>query len=178
MKTLARHAFAVSLLAGAMACGPDAVTMPVQLPGLEIPPPPPHVVVPTPPEPEPPASGPAPPATPPAPAIATRQTATRTDPSTPPRSTPDEPPPVGAPPILQTTATMTQAEQKVRTDMASATRDLARVDYKNLSADAKQQYNIVQGFLRQADLALKAKNIASAGSLAEKAKTMAALLVK
>ena len=45
-----------------------------------------------------------------------------------------------------------------------------------LGSDARAQFDSAMGFVRQADEALKVKNLVYAGQLADKAATMAALL--
>ena len=87
----------------------------------------------------------------------------------------DTPPP---PRTLQTTADAAALEQKARTLLASAARDLGRIDYRTLSVDAKAQYDIAKRFSEQAEEALKARNLVFAGQLADKASTLAALLLK
>ena len=56
--------------------------------------------------------------------------------------------------------------------------DLARIDYRTLSADAKAQYDIAKRFSQQAEEALKVRNLVFAGQLADKAAALAALLLK
>jgi outer membrane biosynthesis protein TonB len=80
------------------------------------------------------------------------------------------------PPTLQTAANAGAAEQRTRTSLASATRDLGRIDVRSLSADAKVQYDIARRFVAQATDALNAKNFEFAQQLADKAATLAALL--
>lgn len=80
------------------------------------------------------------------------------------------------PPSLQTTANPTAAEQRTRASLASAQRDLARIDVRTLSADAKAQYDIARRFVAQANDALGDKNFEFAQQLADKAATLAALL--
>lgn len=59
-----------------------------------------------------------------------------------------------------------------------ARRDLARVNAASLNADGRTQFDQARRFLQQAEDALKAKNIVFAGKLADKAATMAAVLVR
>lgn len=88
--------------------------------------------------------------------------------------------PAPAPPhlTLQTPAASAQAEQSVRGLLARAARDLGRVDYQMLDADGKAQYDTARRFMQQADEALKVRNVRFAGTLADKAATMAAVLVR
>jgi hypothetical protein len=88
--------------------------------------------------------------------------------------------PAAAPPpslTLQTPGNA-QADQSVRTLLARAARDLGRVDYATLDTDGKAQYDTARRFMQQADDALKARNVMFAGKLADKAATMAAVLVR
>jgi hypothetical protein len=71
-----------------------------------------------------------------------------------------------------------QADQSVRTLLARAARDLGRVDYATLDTDGKAQYDTARRFMQQADDALKTRNVMFAGKLADKAATMAAVLVR
>ena len=82
------------------------------------------------------------------------------------------------PPTLQTTANSTAAEQRTRAALASATRDLRRIDVRSLTTDARAQYNIARRFVAQATDALNGKNFEFAEQLADKAATLAALLQK
>src|SRR5690349_14065949 len=78
------------------------------------------------------------------------------------------------PPTLQTTTNPEAAEQRTRTSLANATRDLGRIDVGRLSADGKAQYDIARRFVAQATEALNAKNFEFAQQLADKAATLAA----
>ena len=184
VRLLTRTVILVALLAGSTACARlHARTQPTA-PPLEAPPPPPRAVIPLESEPVavslPPISDPAvrrpardaPRTTPPARPAQTESAAA----STPPPSQPSEP--VASPRTLQTTADASGAEQKVRALLANAARDLGRIDSRTLSADAKAQYDIARRFSEQAEEALKAKNLVFAGQLADKASTLAALLLK
>lgn len=99
---------------------------------------------------------------------------------------PEEPPgppvaaPAPAPPALalQTPGAAARADQSVRTLLAQAARDLSRVDYQALDGDGRAQYDTARRFMQQADDALKARNVMFAGKLADKAATMAAVLVR
>ena len=79
---------------------------------------------------------------------------------------------------LQTTGANARADQSVRTLLARAARDLGRVDYQALDADGRAQYDTARRFMQQADEALKSRNVMFAGKLADKAATMAAVLVR
>ena len=88
------------------------------------------------------------------------------------------PPAPEPPPTLQTDVNPAAAEQRTRAALASATRNLGRIDVRSLSADARTQFDIARRFIAQADGALKARNFEFAEQLAEKAATLAALLQK
>ena len=181
MRVLPAHAAAaVLLVAGVSACGKVKASVPQPLPALEMPAPPGRLIVPTiipDPVPEPVA-----PATvqPPArqnnpPAARPEQRTTPPATSTPPLP---EPTPPAAPPVLLTTPNVGDLEQKARNNMEAARRDLGKVNAKALSADARLQYETALQYIGQADDALKMKNYVFAAQLAEKAATLASLLVK
>lgn len=155
--------------------------LPSSAPELNAPEPPPRVVVPAadhqtlplPPEEEPPSSGTAsPPSKPPV----------RNPNPKPATTAPTEPvPPPVTPPtpaILLTSANSPEFEKRVRDRLLEAENNLAQVNPKNLGTDAKAHFNAAKGFIRQAEEALKVKNLIYAGQLADKAATMAALLRK
>lgn len=66
----------------------------------------------------------------------------------------------------------------IRELMARASRDLARLNPASLNADGRGQADAARRFLEQAEDALKARNIVYAGKLADKAATIAAVLVR
>jgi hypothetical protein len=70
-----------------------------------------------------------------------------------------------------------EVEQRVRATIAQASRDLGRINSRALTAEAKAQYDIAKRFVEQAGDALKAKNFVFAGQLADKASTLATLLL-
>ena len=157
------------------------------MPGLEMPAPPPRDVEPTEVDAPPPVSLASEPA---------RSTPPRPRPAPPPRSEPPksepakpEPPPAVEPPkaaeeparpptTLQTTPATAQGEveRAIRAQLQRATADLNRVDYRALNADARTQYDTAKRFARQADDAIRTKNLVFAKNLAEKAATIAAQL--
>ena len=71
-----------------------------------------------------------------------------------------------------------KTEASIRALMGRASRDLQRVNYAALDADGRAQYDTARRFMDQADDALKAGNLPFAGKLADKAATMAAVLVR
>jgi hypothetical protein len=92
--------------------------------------------------------------------------------TTPPPATPPEP---ATSPVIQAGP---DVEQKARDRLKKAQEDLKRVQRASLSADAKDQYDSAQRFARMADDALRAKNFVYAQYCADKAATLASLLVK
>ena len=79
---------------------------------------------------------------------------------------------------LQTTPATAEGEVErgIRVSLLRATADLNRVDYRALNADARTQYDTAKRFLRQADDAMRMKNLVFAKNLADKAATLAAQL--
>ena len=71
-----------------------------------------------------------------------------------------------------------QTEASIRALLDRAGRDLGRVKYAALNADGRAQFDTARGFMQQAEEALKTANLAFAGKLADKAATMAAILVR
>jgi hypothetical protein len=67
-------------------------------------------------------------------------------------------------------------EKAIRTTLKNATTDLNRVNYRTLNADARTQYDSVKGFIRQAEDALRQKNLVFAKTVADKAAALAAQL--
>ena len=71
-----------------------------------------------------------------------------------------------------------QTEASIRALLDRAGQDLQRVNYAALNADGRTQYDTARRFQLQAEEALKGANLAFAGKLADKAATMAAVLVR
>ena len=71
-----------------------------------------------------------------------------------------------------------EVEQRARERLDRAEKDLRRVNKLALSADAREQYDSADRFIRMAREAMTAKNFPFALSCAEKAATLAALLIK
>jgi hypothetical protein len=90
----------------------------------------------------------------------------------------EAPKPAPPPATLQTTPTQreVEVERRVRTALTQATNDLNRINYQALNADGRTQYDTVKGFVRQAEEALRAKNLPFASNLADKAAALAAQL--
>src|ERR1700730_6227199 len=110
----------------------------------------------------------------------------RTDVPKPEPAKPDIPPveakPVEEPPRPPTTLQTTpptaegEVERLIRMSIAKANADLNRVDYRALNNDARNQYDTAKRFIRQADDAMRAKNLVFAKSVADKAAALAAQL--
>ena len=98
---------------------------------------------------------------------------TETPPAEPPK--PEEPP---KPPLLQTTPANTEVdlERGIRATLLRAQTDLNRVDAARLTADARGQYETAKSFIRQAEAAVRTKNLLFAKSVADKAAVLAAQL--
>lgn len=175
---------AVCAALASAACGGAAaqVILPSSGP-LAVPPAPSHVVVPAEPEPTP------------VPVIETPTTQSltpvtsgagnaRTREVPPPRPTaPPAQPPATQPATPPTTPTPLPAapnqgelEQQARSLVASADQTLDKIDYKALNADGRAQFDTAKRFVKQADDALKARNIVYAWQLANKANTIATML--
>lgn len=163
-----------------------AKTLP-ESPPLEVPAVPPREVEPieveTPqpvPLPEEPARTPTPrlrPAVPQAP----RTEAPKTEPpktEQPPVEAPKPEEPAKPPALLQTTPPNTEGdlERGIRATLMRAQTDLNRVDAGRLTADARVQYETAKSFIRQADQAVRTKNLLFAKSVADKAAVLAAQL--
>jgi hypothetical protein len=97
----------------------------------------------------------------------------------PPRVEPERPAP-GAPALTLKPApgVAAQTEASIRGLLDTAQRNLQRVNYAALNADGRAQFDTARRFMHQAEDALKANNLAFAGKLADKAATMAAVLVR
>jgi type IV secretory pathway VirB10-like protein len=178
----------LALLSGGCA-HPKAKTI-ADLPPLEMPVPPPRDIETSEAEPLPPVPLPAEPAhnappraRPAPPARESRAAETpKPEPARPEAATESEPPkaeePARPPTTLQTTPTEAQGEveRNIRSTLARATNDLNRIDYRLLNADARTQYDAAKSFIREADLAVKARNLVYAKSLADKAAALAVQL--
>lgn len=69
-------------------------------------------------------------------------------------------------------------EKRVREQLSKAATDLNRVDYKRLSTEGKSQYDQSKRFSDEAQQAIKVRNFLLALTLADKAATLAAELVR
>ena len=107
----------------------------------------------------------------------TAKPAERTE--TKPGETPAPPRTEDAPRVrLPQTASDEQADRQVRSVMSRAQAALQNVDYRTLSAAARQQYDTAKRFIAQADSALTIRNYVFARNLADKADTLARQLGK
>ena len=170
------------LLAGGLAAGCAAHAeplVPAGTPALNAPEPPVRLVVPTTEEQTvPPAAIEEPPAS----SASTAGTKPPVRPNPRPAAAPpaDPPPPVPTPTpaILLTPQNTAAFEKRIQEQLNGARNNLNQINRKELGADAQAQFDAALGFIRQADEALKVKNLIYAGQLADKAATMAALLRK
>lgn len=71
-----------------------------------------------------------------------------------------------------------QTEASIRSHLNRALQDLQRVRYAALNEDGRTQYETARNFIQQAEEALKNANLVFASKLADKAATMAAVLVR
>jgi hypothetical protein len=95
------------------------------------------------------------------------------------RSEPERPAASGAALTLKPApGVAAQTENSIRSLLERATRNLQRVNYAALNADGRAQFDTARRFMQQADEALKAGNLAFASKLADKAATMASVLVR
>lgn len=112
-------------------------------------------------------------------------TADKPSTSAPNRSKPPAPPSTATPPpvttadpaspVIQVSA---DVEKSARERLSRAENDLRRVQPASLPNDAREQYLSAQRFVRMANQAIKAKNFLYAAYCADKAATLASLLVK
>ena len=189
---VAASALVLSVSFGASGCArAQAAKTTPDGPPLDMPAPPPRDVettasteVPAPvPPPQEPVRATPPPRPRPAPAREPAREATRPEP---PKPEPPEPP-KAAPPAneepkpsstLQTKPAGEEGdvERGIRATLSRATADLNRIDYRTLNADAKTQYDYAKRFVRQAEDALRQKNLVFAKTVADKGATLAAQL--
>jgi hypothetical protein len=180
---MARLGSLVLLTASLVACAAKAqVRTEVEIPQLDPPPPPPRVIAVYMPEPEPlplaPAVEPATPVRPPSRPAPPQQ---KPEPAV---TTPDPTESVARPPtgpsltLTPSPGSESQTVAAIRDLLGRATRDLSRVNSASLNNDGRAQYDTARRFIQQAEDALRARNIVFAGKLADKAATMAAVLVR
>lgn len=156
-------------------------------PPLDVPAPPPRVVLPLeaeaqpvqqpPPSPEEPRKAPTPPpARPRPPAVPADTPRIVEEPPKP--AAPAPPPATPAATALQTTpaAEQGEVERAIRATMTRAGADLNRIDYRALDKGARTQYDTAKRFIQQAEDAIRMKNLPFAKNLADKAAVLAAQL--
>ena len=177
------RAVAIVLLSASLgACAAKAqVRTEVEVPLLDPPPPPPRVVAVYEPLPEPlPLTPAVEPATPVRPPTRPPRPEQRPEPSTTTETveTTTRPAPGPSLTLTPTPGSESQTVAAIRDLIARATRDLSRVNSATLNTDGRAQYDTARRFIQQAEDALRARNIVFAGKLADKAATMAAVLVR
>ncbi len=149
---------------------------------LSVPQAPGRVVVPPAPEPPPPAveTAPASSSTSSAnpPANGTRPNRDARPPAAPPPNPPAATPPATPATPLETQANQTDLENRARGLIAAANAALDKINYVALSSDGKAQHDTARRFTKQAHDALTAKNVVYAWQLADKANTIATLLLR
>ena len=176
-----RAAVVILSLSTFAACNKTPIRVPAATPVLAVPTPDARLILPAPPveappePPPPPDPAPAPP-TPPKP----RENNTRPPQTATPPSQQTAPPQSEAPPaqVLQTTANVSELQNRANALVDAAERDLGKLKSVELSRDARIQYDNAWQFVRQAKRALSAKNYVWAVELADKAATLASLLVR
>ncbi len=168
------------MLAGGAACSKTQAAVPTSRAPLVTPDPPDRVIVPValpavPPPSSPPAATPAPAAPRPRDTPAARPPVERAAPASTPAPNAQEAP-TQPPPVLETTQNSTELELQARAQISAAQRNLDQFDRSKLGSSARAQYEAAQGFIRQADNALKVRNVALAKELADKAAALAGQL--
>jgi hypothetical protein len=178
----------VSLVASG--CVRTAAKTTPDAPPLDMPAPPPREVEPNDAETPPPVPLVTEPArsTPPRTTTRPREQAPKVEPPKPAEPPKPEPPPVEpVKPVeeplkptstLQTTPATAEGEVErgIRASISRANSALNSIDYRVLNADAKIQYDTAKRLIRQADDALRAKNLVFAKTVADKAIALAAQL--
>ncbi len=95
------------------------------------------------------------------------------------RTEPERPP---APPpsltLQPAPGSESKTESSIRALLGQAARDLGRVNYALLSNDGKAQYDMARRLMQQSEEAQRKGNLVFAGKLADKAATMAAVLIR
>lgn len=173
----------VLLTAALTGCAAKAqVRTEAEVPPLDPPPPPPRVVAVYPPEPEPlpitPAVEPATPVRPPARPSRPEQKPEPTAAAPEPTEAVARPSPAPSLTLTPTPGSEAQTVTAIRDLLGRASRDLSRVNAATLNNDGRAQYDQARRFIQQAEEALKTRNVVFAGKLADKAATMAAVLVR
>ena len=173
----------VLLTATLTACAAKAqVRTEAEMPLLEPPPPPPRVVAVYEPEPGPPPIAPVvEPAMPVRPPARPARPEQKPEPVTTVAETVEaiaRPPSGPSLTMTPSPGSESQTVAAIRALLGRAARDLSRVNAVALNGDGRAQYDQARRFIQQAEEALKTRNIVLAGKLADKAATMAAVLVR
>ena len=167
--------------AGGSGCATTRAATPAERPALDVPLPPPRVIMPTPAVPEPPAPEPVaeiPGSGTPAPARPRPPRDTTKPEAKPEETKPVEPPPPAAqtPPVPQLripeTGDGAQAAVQIRSMVERTRAALGKIDYGPLSEARKKVYDDAKLFNGQAEEALKSDNLVAAKELAEKAERL------
>jgi hypothetical protein len=177
-----RRACALGLVAGAAACSHFQPKPLAPAIALAIPAPPERQLVPVDlpePEPEPPVATetPAPPSAP----VRPRENTARPAPTPSAPATAAAPADAVPPAVIQTTTQTSQVEQKIQATLAVAEQALNNVlnlKFKDLSPEARKQYDQARSFILQAKDNLKARKYAFAEAVANKAADIARMLDK
>ena len=173
----------VTLTASLGACAAKAqVRSEAPVPPLDPPAPPPRVIATYEPDPEPiavtppvePAAPVRPPARPPRPEQKPEPATTTPEPV----ENTTRPAPGPSLTLTPSPGSEAQTLNAIRDLLRRATSDLSRVNVTSLNGDGRAQYDTARRFIQQAEDALKSRNIVFAGKLADKAATMAAVLVR
>ncbi len=102
-----------------------------------------------------------------------------TDASSPPPDVQSVEPPPNAPALqLAPPGGIVQAEENVQRQLKKADQDLKKVDYAALAREAQAQYDTAKRFMLLANQALRDKNLVFAQTLADKAATLATVLLQ
>jgi hypothetical protein len=99
-----------------------------------------------------------------------------------PEPPPIEPPRPATPPpsltLKPAPGSQSATEASIRGLLGRAAQDLGRVNYNALTADGKAQFDTARRFIQQSEEGLRNGNLVFAGKLADKAATMASVLVR
>jgi len=178
---IAMMLLAIATVAGCIKARAQKPDPPTQ--ALVTPEPPPRVIIPAVlPEPVEPPPVPAPPAPTPnrPPATSSRPPDRPAAAAAPPPTTPAEPAPAPAGVVLQTRETSApgELERQTRLQINTAKQNLEKINSKQLNANAKAQFDMAGGLIRQAEAALTSKNFLVARDLADKAAVLAKELAR
>jgi hypothetical protein len=184
---------ALLILLTAAACVHTQAKIQPEPPPLDVPPAPPRVVQPTPADevpqvPDTAATGSAPVKPPAGRAGTPRAEAPKAEAAKPDAAkpeTPSEATKAAAQPDVTRAATLetplpggeSEATYTIKKQLGKANDDLNHVNTAGLSKDGKSQYDAARGFIEQAEQALKERNFVYASKLADKAATLASLLL-